>query len=177
MGKYELVITNPANKTKSFTITVHIVNSTAEAAEEAATATTMEGYLLLTRAATTTQPEVNVYLEHHQNKHQHKNAMIAEIGTWKSKKGSTFASNKGLQWHRTTTAVVVRDWALSAGLTDGTSAVLKKKPMSDGYIYDASAEQAGGVINVSYPATHRRTSRSATSSPADLRIGQPRGRA
>ncbi len=150
VGRYDLVITNPANKTKSFTITVHIVNTTAEAAEEAATATTLNEYLLLSAAATATTPQVDVYLEHHQNKHQHKNSMIAEIGTWKAKKGSLFASGKGLQWHRTNTAVMVRNWALSLGLVDGQSRTLKKAPLTDGYIYDASASRAGGVVNVSY---------------------------
>ena len=107
----------------------------------------MNEYLLLSAAATATTPQVDVYLEHHQNKHQHKNSMIAEIGTWKAKKGSLFASGKGLQWHRTNTAVMVRNWALSLGLVDGQSRTLKKAPLTDGYIYDASASRAGGVVN------------------------------
>jgi hypothetical protein len=151
VGRFDIVIANPANQSKSCTITVHVANTETEAAAEAAEAVDITGcYEILTRAATAVAPEIKVYLEHHQNKHQHKNSMIGELGVWKSKKGTTFKAGKGLAWHRANTAVTARDWAASLGLADGEARVAKKAPMADGYIYDVKAMRAGGRINVTY---------------------------
>ena len=96
------------------------------------------------------EKNIQVWLEPHQNKHQHADSMIPQLGSWKSKKGSLFASGRGLEWHRANTAVTIRNWALALGLKEGESRIPKKEPMTDGYIYDATAEMQKGVIIVSY---------------------------
>jgi hypothetical protein len=151
VGQYTITLTSPTNKSKSITITVHIVNSDSEAEEKAAEAEEVVGTLLvLQRDATATSPEVQVHLEAHQNKHQHHKSMIPQLGTWTKKKGTTFKAGRGLDWHRNNTAVTMRNWALGLGLTDGQSRTAVKEPMADGYIYDAKAMRAGGVLNVTY---------------------------
>lgn len=94
---------------------------------------------------------VAVYLDNHQNKHQHGNSMIAEFGAWKAKKGSTFKAGKGLAWHKENTAVTIANWALAQNLSDGqVKYPSKTKPLADGYIYDAKVERTGTRISVVY---------------------------
>lgn len=105
----------------------------------------VSGAVLLIKEA-----NIRVYLDSHQNKHQHGKSMIAELGVWKSKKGSTFAEGRGLAWHRTHTAVTIKNWALAQKINDGEKKTPKKEPLDDGYIYDATAERRGDVITVIY---------------------------
>ncbi|MHB8626331.1 MAG: hypothetical protein ACYDBJ_06270 [Aggregatilineales bacterium] len=96
--------------------------------------------------------QIIVRLDSHQNKHQHKKTLIPQIGMWKAKKGTTFAFGRGLDWHRANTAVTMQKWALGlkATMSEGKRETLLKRPLSDGYIYDASALMTKGEIIVDY---------------------------
>jgi hypothetical protein len=63
-----------------------------------------------------------VWLQHHQNKHQAPSARIPELGVWKSAAGDRFPNYKGLEWHKTNTAVWVFNW-----LVDHSDEIIKKK--------------------------------------------------
>ena len=88
-------------------------------------------------------------IDTHQNKHQHPNALIPQLGTWIRKKGSTFAKGKGLEWHRNNTAKTMQTWA-KANLPIAQQIYLQKQPLSDGYIYDATLFMDLGVAVVTY---------------------------
>ena len=96
------------------------------------------------------QEEIRVYLDSHQNKHQHPESMIAELGIWTKKKGTLFASGKGLAWHQKNTAETIKNWAMQQQYVDKQKHIPKKTAMDDGYIYDASAFKEGNVIYVTY---------------------------
>lgn len=92
-----------------------------------------------------------VGLDPHQNKHQHPKTMIAQLGTWTKKKGSTFARGKGLAWHTTNTAVTMQNWAIThLPLQPNQTITLAKRPMTDGYIYDAALFLDQGIAVVAY---------------------------
>jgi hypothetical protein len=92
-----------------------------------------------------------VGLDPHQNKHQHPKTMIAQLGIWKSKKGSTFARGKGLAWHTANTAITMQNWAIGQlPLQPNQTITLAKRPMTDGYIYDASIQLDQGIAVVAY---------------------------
>lgn len=54
-----------------------------------------------------------VWLQHHQNKHQHPKARIPEIGAWNSAAGDRFSSEKGLEWHKKNTAEWILQWLVA----------------------------------------------------------------
>ena len=93
--------------------------------------------------------KIVVGIDHHQNKHQHPKTMSAEIGTWTKKKGTLFKKGRGLDWHRRNTAETIKAWALEQIPLTGR-VTLKKKPLSDGYIYDASVQPDEGLAIVTY---------------------------
>lgn len=93
---------------------------------------------------------IKVYLDKHQNKHQHPNTMIAQLGRWQSRKGTTFKKGKDLNWHMEHTAQTIMHWALEQQYDENKPIIPKKTPMGDGYIYDASATKIGETIYVFY---------------------------
>jgi hypothetical protein len=92
--------------------------------------------------------DIKVYIDHHQDKHQHPDSAI--YGAWKHKRGSSFASGKGRKWHEQNTAETIKSWALEQSLKEGDTRYPKKVPMSDGYIYDAAVMLLKGIIYVAY---------------------------
>lgn len=100
-----------------------------------------------------------VYLDSHQNKHQHASAMIAALGTWSAKKGTLFGPSEGLAWHAANTARTIATWAVAQKLKPGAKAIPKKVPMDDGIIYDATAEmdESGRLVVIYHcnPPTNR----------------------
>ena len=103
------------------------------------------------------EDNVEVYIDSHQNKHQHAKAMIAELGIWKSKKGSLFAKEKDLGWHQNNSAVTMKDYALELTLADGEKDIPKKEPMDDGIIYDATVEKKGKKLVAIYHCSPPKT--------------------
>lgn len=98
------------------------------------------------------QENIAVYIDTHQDKHQHPSSVI--FGPWQHKRGSNFAQGKDLAWHAANSAVTIRDYALAAHadglLREGITHYPKKAPMSDGIIYDAAITLIGGKIYVVY---------------------------
>ena len=99
-----------------------------------------------------------VWLQHHQNKHQHPNARIPQIGTWNKEAGDRFSKEKGLEWHTKNTAEWVLKWLVAHSdeiiQKKGGGNVMPDKTVTkddDDITYDLTASMEGeGVITGSY---------------------------
>jgi hypothetical protein len=101
------------------------------------------------------QPRVMVYIDSHQNKHQHPKSKIHFDIAYTGKSGSQFRQGKDLAWHKVNTAKTMKNWALGLDrkgqlVEGGKPMSLEKVELDDGVIYDATAQKAGGVITVVY---------------------------
>ena len=83
------------------------------------------------------EDNIVVIIDHHQQKHQRDK--IPEFPAYSGDPGSKFASGKGLEWHRTNTAVAVKAFVLDAvskKLVTATKDYTFKKTPRNGIVYD-----------------------------------------